>query len=88
MVKSFIICQHHRGHGLPLYKIPNSDKVTIYGHSLVCKERWNRMFAFITALYRRGFVFKQDCGARYNAIKSTKLALGKCRKLRAAKGRV
>lgn len=35
------------------------------------------MLAFLTALFRRGFVFKQDSSARYSAIKSTKLVLSK-----------
>lgn len=73
MVKSLIMSQH----GLSVYKIPNSDKVIIYEHSLVCRGRWNRVLAFLTALFGRGFVFKQDRSARYSAIKSTKLVLSK-----------
>lgn len=64
----------------PLYKIPYFERVIIYESSLVYKGRWNRMFAFLTALFRRGFVFKQDRSWRYSAIKSTKFALSKCLK--------
>lgn len=35
------------------------------------------MLAFLSALSRRGFVFKQGRSVRYSAIKSRKLALSK-----------
>lgn len=44
------------------------------------------MLAFLTALFRRGFVFKQGRSARYSAIKSTKFALSRCLKAQNCEG--